>query len=153
MTIWGKSIFGLPIKKIIYKFLFGFSALVFSLSIFALNAPAYAHSVDCWGHSSDWKSLGNYKYQASTQCAEKIAYVSVTIYLQNYNWSLNKWVDMKFIAGGGNPNVNFYRFVTQNGVYVPPYSGINCRRIKTYHGVSHDGINRVFTTYSQGQCF
>src|SRR3990167_4544470 len=102
MTIWGKSIFGLLINKILYKFLFGFFALVFSLAIFAVNAPTYAHSVDCWGHSSDWKSSGNYKYQASTQCAEKIYYVSVTIYLQNYNWSQKKWLDMKYLAGGGD---------------------------------------------------
>lgn len=153
MIIEKKFVFGLSIRKIVSKFLVGFFALLFTLTIFAVNAPVNAHNVNCWGHSSDWKSSGNYKYEASTQCAEKIYYVSVTIYLQQYDWTGRKWVDVRYLAGGGNYNTNFYNFMTQNGFYVPPYNGINCRRIKTYHGVSHDGIQRVFTTYSQGQCF
>ncbi len=156
MITRGKFSLGLPFSKIGSRLVVGLVGVFLSLSIFAIKSPVSAHYVDCWGHSTAWKSssTGNFMYKASTQCVEKIFYIAaLTIYLQNYDWSQKKWVDVRTLGGGGVYNNNFYSFVTQNGVYVPPYLGINCRRIKTNHGVSHDGINRTFTTYSTSQCF
>ncbi len=145
----------LPIKKTIYKILLALVSVVIPLSLFGVSAPAYA--VDCWGHSADWKSSSNgyYMFSAQTQCSQKIYYVSVTIYLQTYNWQTKNWErSINPVGGGGVYNANFYNFVSQYGIYVPKFYGINCRRILSYHGVvDYTGAQRVYTTYSQGQCF
>lgn len=151
---YGLKKISLP-QKISYKIFVGLFSFVFPLSIFAVASPAYA-SVSCWGHSADYKSstTGNYMYTASTQCSQNVSYITVTIYLQQVNWSTRQWVDVRYVAGSGLYNTNFDSFTSPNGIYVPPYYGINCRRIKTYHGViDYSGNQQVFTTYSQGQCF
>lgn len=148
--------FSLPLKKIINKVLLFIVSFVLPFSIFTAVSPAYA-SVSCWGHSADYKNSSNgyYMYTAQTQCSQKVYYASVTIYLQTYNWQTKNWErSINPVGGGGLYNVNFYNFVSQNGIYVPKFYGMNCRRILSYHGVvDYSGAQKVFSTYSQGQCF
>ena len=143
----------LPSKKGHIKLCATLVVLLF-LAIFTAKTPAYAHSVECWGTSYDWKgSNGRYMYAAATQCREEVYYAGVNIRVQSFDWQENKWKDLILNAMGGDYNTNFYQFASALGVYVPPYHGINCRRIRTIHGVVHDNQERFFTTYSGGQCY
>jgi hypothetical protein len=132
-----------------------FAAMVAASVVAAPRAEA--HLVVCVTFASDSKidppnPLGhNYAWYAATVCPKPIEQVGVGGALQKYDFRVWRWGFEARLLGSAPEN--HWLAVTGGTLYVPPFHGINCRRVHSVHSILHHGQLAVGYNSSGSECY
>lgn len=114
-----------------------------------------AHIIGCvqTARDSHLQSIAgfNYGWLAQQLCSGDADYLYIQAWLQEYNWRRQRWESEAFLAAESESNDDFLMALGVRNV--PPYLGVNCRRVKAYFTVQEDGRENRGIIRSNGECY
>lgn len=94
----------------------------------------------------------NYIAYASASCVgEDFQSAQLDLTIDYYDWNEQRWIAQSFFAKQTAENDDF--IIAFNFTNVPPYLGVNCRRIQSTFRFIHSGRGQLFTLKSNGECY
>lgn len=131
------------------------------------------HTKICSRRTTDWQDTdtsqpipNRFKWWAFHSCPVKMEVIGLTGYLQYYDWGARRWKTLHLSGAASRhqpgEDVDYIKWTSRVGHALPPFRGINCRRVKvvTYRVYyepdappDHPGQGyKTWTIYSQGGC-
>ena len=117
-----------------------------------------AHYWACYERAYDNRSTFfpgiNYTWFAANACTENMEATKATGHIQYYDWTNEEWKDDPDVADTHAIESDDDAIIVFGALNVPPYLGINCRRVRVYFDwVDKDFDVRDSTKYSNGECY
>lgn len=97
----------------------------------------------------------NYAWFAVNGCTAETDALTVNAHVQFYEWNSEQWVDDPAVSSIHEDEIDDDAVIAFGALYVAPYLGVNCRRVRAFF-VTVDQHGNEFdtgTVFSNGECY